>query len=396
MNRPARSALARHWSLDPEVVFLNHGSFGATPIPILQKQSELRAMLEREPVRFMVRELEPLWDASREAVASFVSADPKDVVFVQNATTGVNAVLRSLDLHEGDELLTTSHEYNACKNALEFVAVRAKAKVVVGTIPFPIQSEQQAIDALVSRVSSRTRLLLIDHVTSPSGFVLPLAKIIEAMSAKNVPVLVDGAHGPGMIDVDLNALGAAYYTANCHKWICAPKGAAFLWVRRDLHDQVRPTVISHGANMPLDERGRFFREFDWVGTGDPTAFLCVGEALRFMASLVPGGWPEIRARNRALALEARKILCDALSVEPPCPESMIGSLATVPWTDGQEPARSAFYVDPRQNELYRRFGIEVPIVPFPGPMNRAVRISAQLYDAREEYVYLAEAMKTLG
>jgi isopenicillin-N epimerase len=395
VTRPSRSPLGHHWSLDPDVVFLNHGSFGATPIAVLAKQSELRARLEREPVRFMVHELESLLDASRNELAAFVGADPKDLVFVQNATTGVNAVLSSLALHEGDELLTTTHEYNACKNALEFVAKRAGARVILAELPFPITSEQDAIDAIVSRVTTRTRLLLVDHVTSATGLVLPIAKIAEAMSARGVPVLVDGAHGPGMVDVDLRSLGVAYYAANCHKWICAPKGAALLWVRRDLQERVRPTVISHGANVPPDDRGRFHREFDWVGTGDPTAFLCVGEAIRFIASLAPGGWPEVRARNRALALEGRRILGETLGVAPPCPDSMIGSLASLPIADG-EPAPSPLYTDPRQTALFQRFGIEVPIMPFPGPRSRVLRISAAPYNTREEYAYLADALKIVG
>jgi isopenicillin-N epimerase len=393
MVRPKPSALAHHWTLDPEVVFLNHGSFGATPASVLALQSSLRQRLEREPVRFMVRELEPLLDAAREELAAFVGSDPEDLVFVPNATTGVNAVLRSLDLRAGDELLTTDHAYNACKNALEFVAGHVSARVVVAAVPFPIASEDAAVEAVLRCVTPRTRLFLLDHVTSPTALVLPAERLVRELNARGVQTLIDGAHAPGMIDLDLRTLGAAWYTANCHKWMCAPKGCAFLWVRRDLQPQVRPTVISHGANSPRADRSRYQLEFDWTGTADPTPFLCVGEALRFVGSLLPGGWPEVRAHNRALALEGRRVLCEALGVQAPAPESMIGSLASVAIPDGEGgPLRSPLYLDPLQDELFEKFGIEVPIVPFPAPPKRLVRISAHLHNTRDQYVYLARAL----
>ena len=209
-------------------------------------------------------------------------------------------------------------------------------------------------------------------------------------------MLVDGAHGPGMVDVDLGALaeaGVGYYAANCHKWICAPKGSGFLWVRPDLQAGVHPTVISHGLASPRTDRSRFRLEFDWVGTLDPTAWLCVPEALELLGSLLPGGWPELRARNRALALEARAIVCEALDVTLPCPDGLIGALATVPL----EPASAVTeaLIDPLAGELLAAFGIEIPVFPFPASPARALRLSAQAYNAREEYAYLAEALVEL-
>lgn len=396
MKRPARSNLAHEWALDPKVVFLNHGSFGATPRRIMEKQSELRARLEAEPVRFMVRELEPLLDEARRELGAFVGADPADIAFVANATTGVNAVLRSLDLRPGDELLTTTHEYNACKNALLYVAARTGAHVTFAPLPLPVADPGEIVSAIVRCVGPRTRLLLVDHVTSPTALVLPVGEIARAVEALGVRVLVDGAHAPGMVDVDLSALGASYYTANFHKWLCAPKGCAMLWVRRDQQAHVRPAVTSHGANSPRDDRSKFLLEFDWTGTDDPTAYLCVGDCLRLLGSLVPGGWPALRARNRALCLRARRTLEDAMGVTPLCPESMIGAMAAVRIPDGStDGPRSPLYLDPLQDELMDRFGIEVPIVGFPAPPARLVRISAQLYNTHDEYEYLARALVTL-
>src|SRR5688572_15219033 len=192
--------LRAHWSLDPEIVFLNHGSFGACPIEVLSEQSALRAAMERNPIDFLLRELEPRIDAARAEVAAFVGASAEDLVFVRNATSGVNAVLRSLRLAPGDELLTTDHAYAACKNALEHVAERAGARIVVARIPFaPLHAEADVVEAIVGALTDRTRLAMIDHVTSPTGLVLPIERIVAELAARGVDVLVDGAHAPGMV-----------------------------------------------------------------------------------------------------------------------------------------------------------------------------------------------------
>src|SRR5213596_298963 len=368
------SDLARFWTLDSAVAFLNHGSFGACPRPVLEAQQRLRERLERQPVQFLVRDLEVLLDDARSALAAFLGADPEGLVFVTNATTGVNAVLRSLALAPGDQVLVTDHAYNACRNALDFAAAAARAEVVVVPVPFPLASADAAVEAVLARATPRTRLALLDHVTSPTGLVLPIERLA----------------------LDLGALGAAYYAGNCHKWLCAPKGAGFLHVRRDRQGGVRPVVISHGANSPRTDRSRLLLEFDWTGSHDPTAYLCVPEAIRFLGGLLPGGWPELIARNRQLALEARRILCDALDAMPPAPEEMVGALAAVPLPDGADaPLRSPLYVDPLQDVLLERYRIEVPIVPWPAPPKRLVRVSCQAYNARDDYERLATALREL-
>jgi isopenicillin-N epimerase len=385
------------WLLDPEITFLNHGSFGSCPGPVLQQQDAWRRRLEREPISFMVRELEPLLDEARAALAEFVGAAPEDVAFVPNATTGVNAVLRSLELAPGDELLTTDHAYNACRNALEFVARRAGARVVVAAVPFPCASPDDVVEAVLEKVTPATRLALLDHVTSPTGMVLPMERLVAALRERGVESLVDGAHAPGMIDLDVAAIGAAYYTGNCHKWICAPKGAAFLHVRRELQDTVRPVTISHGANATRTDRSRFLVEFDWVGTIDPSPWLTVPAALRFMGSLAPGGWPQLRADNRALALRARELLAETLGQPVPCPDAMIGSLATLPLPDGPTaPRASAMILDPLQERLLAEHRIEVPVVAWPAPPKRWVRISAQVYNELSDYERLAGALREVG
>ena len=383
---------AELWPLERGVIFLNHGSFGACPAEVLRHQAALRAEMEAEPVRFLSRELDDRLDAARRALAAFVGADPDDLAFVVNATSGVNAVLRSLAFRPGDELLTTDHAYNACRNTLDFVAGRAGARVVVARVPFPIASPAEVVDAVMARVTPGTRLALLDHVTSPTALVLPIGRLIADLAGRGVEVMVDGAHAPGMVPLDLRTLGAAYYSGNCHKWLCAPKGSAFLWVRRDRRPDVRPLTISHGANATRTDRSRFHLEFDWTGTSDPTAWLTVPAAIEYLGSLLPGGWPALMARNRALALEARQLVCAAAATPPPCPDEMVGSLAGIVLPDGPPGDIGWRRPDPLQRRLFDGWGIEVPVMSWPAAPRRLLRISAQLYNRRDHYARLAEAL----
>jgi isopenicillin-N epimerase len=325
-------------------------------------------------------------------LAAFVGAEPSDLAFVPNATTGVNAVVRSLRFEPGDEILVTNHAYNACANAIGFAAERAGARMVRASIPFPLASPDQVVAAVESAVTERTKLALLEHVTSPTALLFPIARLVETLARRGVDTLVDGAHALGMVPLDLNGLGAAYYTANCHKWLCAPKGAAFLHVRRDKQSAIRPIVISHGANAPANGRSRFHLEFDWTGTGDPTPYLCVPEAIRHVGSLMPGGWPAIMARNHELAVAGRAELCAALAIPAPCPEAMLGTMATIPLPgDG---ATDRTLPDPLQVALFEQHAIEVPITLWPAPPRRTLRISAHLYNQPEEYAALATALGT--
>ena len=395
---------AKYWSLDPTIAFLNHGSYGACPLPVLEAQQRLRSQLEQQPLRFFMREYEALLDAARSQLAAFVGADADELVFVPNATTGVNTVLRSaysstqersLSFNPGDELLTTNHEYNACRNALDFVASSTGAKVVVATIPFPLKSPTQVIEAVMEQVTPRTRLALLDHVTSKTALIFPIQELVSQLAAQGVDTLVDGAHAPGMVSLNLHEIGATYYTGNCHKWLCAPKGAGFLYVQRDKQSGIRPLTISHGANSYRTDKSRFHLEFDWTGTSDPTAYLCVPEAIQFLGSLLAGGWFELMEKNREKAIAARQLLCDALGVSPPCPAQMLGSMAVVPLPDKLslyeqgEPTREW----PRlQDILFDRFKIEVPVIPWSEPFKQMVRVSAQLYNTPEQYEYLSRAL----
>ena len=384
------------FGLDEGVVFLNHGSFGACPRAVLERQRTLRERMEAEPVRFMLRELPGLLEAARGAVATFVGADPQDLVFVPNATTGVNTVLRSLELGPGDELLVTDHAYRACRNALDAVARATGARVVCARVPFPLRSPDDVLEAVLAAVGPATRLALIDHVTSPTALVMPLAELVAALAERGVDTLVDGAHAPGMLAVDVAALGAAYYVANGHKWLCAPKGVGFLHVRRDRQAAVRPLVVSHGASAPPDRRSRMQLEFGWTGTDDPTAALCLPAAIELLGGQLPGGWPALRARNHALALHARDRLCAVLGCEPPAPDAMLGAMATLPLPDGgPTPPVPPFGIDPLQERLWQEHRIEVPVMSWPSAPRRVLRVSAQLYNEPAHYERLAGALTGL-
>ena len=392
-----------YWLLDPTATYLNHGSFGACPRAVLEFQQRLQQQLERQPCRFFLEKLEPLLDAARAELAAFVGAESDELVFIPNVTTGINAIVRSLQFSPEDELLVTDHEYRSTRSALNFAAQQAGAKVVVANIPFPITSAQQVIDAIMACVSPRTKLAVLDHVTSTTALIFPIEQLIQALTNRGIETLVDGAHAPGMLPLNLRAINPTYYTANCHKWLCAPKGTAFLFVQRRQQAEIRPLAISHMAHSPRIERdditgpkrSRFQLEFAWMGTPDPTAYLCVPEVIRWMGSLLPGGWAELRASNRAKVLAARQILCQALELPLPCPDEMIGSMASIPLPAEPLDGSAQLQGLSLQDVLWKKFGIEVKVNFWPWRPQRVMRISAQIYNRLEEYEFLAAALKQL-
>ncbi len=380
------------WSLDPNVIHLNHGSFGACPNEVLDVQAGLRSELERNPVAFMLHTYQPLLEQNRAAVASFVGADADGLVFVPNATYGVNSVLRSLEgqLPNGGEILVTNQTYNACVNAATVAAERIGGSVVVVDVPFPLASPADVVDAVLSAVTDRTVLVMLDHVTSPTGVVWPV-RDITAVLEPDIPVLIDGAHAPGMIELDLADIGASFYTANCHKWICSPKGAAFLHVAEHHREHMHAAVVSHGYNDGWPESGsRFHAQFDWTGTDDPTARLSVAAAIEVMGQHRANGWDGVRQSNHELVLAGRDIVAKALGVETPVPNDMIGSIAALQLPPPEAVSDSIF--DELMNELHHTWKIEVPVFTWPHAPHRVIRVSAQQYNELGHYERLAEAL----
>lgn len=393
------SEFARHWTLDPAIAFLNHGSYGAAPRPVLAAQQAWRDRMEAEPVLFFSNDLEPAMDRARAALGAFVGADPDDLAFVPNATAGFNTVLRSLHFAPGEELLTTDHAYNAAKNAMEYVAQRDGAAVVIAAVSFPGASPRSVAAEVLAAVTPRTRIAVLDHITSATALILPIQDLVTELAARGIETLVDGAHAPGQVALDVPAIGATYYTANLHKWVCAPKGSGFLWVKPDRQSAIRPLAISHGANSPRRDRSRFRAEFDWTGTADPSAYLAVPDAIRFGEELLPGGWAALRARNHALAVAGRDLLCAALDIEAPAPDAMLGSMASVPLPLERRAGAVQgidLYGDPVHDHL-ASLGMQVMVTPWPqrpenGPWRRLVRISAAAYNDLDQFERLAGAL----
>lgn len=367
------------WRLAPDMTFLNHGSYGACPRAVLAVQRHWHDRMEEQPVRFMQSVLP---DALREAaavLARFLGAEPADLVFVENATSGVNAVLRSLELEPGDELLTTNHVYPAIRNAVREIARRQGAIAVEAEVPFPLEGPEQVVEAITRTLSSRTRVVIVDAVTSPTAVVLPLAEIVTRCRAAGTKVLVDAAHAPGMIPLDLASLGADWVTGNLHKWLFAPKGCAFLWARRDAQAGLHPLAISHGLGQG------FAAEFDWTGTRDPSAWLSAPAALAFWLAL---GGNDLMTRNRKLAEEAARLLAASWSTEIGAPATMRGAMATVALPLAGTADRDA--ATAIHDRLWARHKIEVPVVAFAGRL--WVRISAQAYNEIDDYARLAAAI----
>jgi isopenicillin-N epimerase len=394
MKLPNYSPLATHWHLRKDIVFISHGTFGACPIPVLQKQQELIIQMEQQPLQFLAHELEGRLYDVKECLSAFIGTTPNNIVLQPNATTGVNTVLQSIKLNEGDEILTTNHVYGACLNALNHKAKNEKLNIVIANIAYPIIDEDAIIGAIVEKVTNRTKLALIDHITSASGIIFPIEKITQILQEKGVDVLVDGAHAPGQLPLNLDKLAAAYYTGNCHKWICSPKGSAFLYVRSDKQQQIKPIQYSHYPDRPQDNN--WTSNFIWDGTHDFSPLLCIPKAIEFMGSLFDNGWEGLRSHNHQMAIAARKMIAEKTGGFLPCPDNMVGQFANINLPDGELPAYRFFYEPILKRELLDKYFIEVPIMFFPKPPKQFVRIACQAYSSMEQFEYLANCINELN
>ena len=383
-GRPARAL----WGLDPALTFLNHGSFGAVPLELLDRSAALRREIERNPVAGIWRDGASRLRAIAERMAAFVGADPQTTGFVQNATAAINAVLASIPLEPGDEILHLDHGYFAVWQTLREIAKRRGVVPVQVVLPVPVAGPEAIVDAFMAAVTARTKLIVLDQISSPTALRMPTAALVEAASARGIEVLIDGAHTPGMLDRPAAEAPAAAWTGNLHKWPCALRGCALLSVRADLAEHIHAPVISHHWGEGLT------RELDWQGTIDPTPWLLAGEALDFWDRF--GGWDVVREHNHALATEAHVLLCERLEVEPisPLDGSLLGSMATVRLPAALQPRAGGPSAELTQAMLLDRDRIEVPILDFAGV--RYLRVSAQVYCEAQDYEALADAVVRLA
>ena len=360
------------------MTFLNHGSFGATPREVLRDQQDWRTQMERQPVRFFLRELDPALCAARSRVAAFLGAAPEDLAFVENATNGANAVLRSLRLLPGETVVSTSHIYNAVKNSITWVCERAGARSVEVAVPFPLVHAGAWVEAILPALGPSCRLLVLDHVCSASGLVLPVEALVAAARERGIPVLVDGAHAPGMLALDVPSLGATWYVGNLHKWVCAPKGSAFLWAGSEGR-AVHPVVTSHRLGEP------FPAEFDFFGTRDPSSWLATPAAIDRLLAL---GIERIREWNHRLAVEGAQRIAAAWGTELPAPAAWFGSIVPIAAPAGFPATREGAVA--LQDRLWFEHRIEVPVYMFQGTL--WLRVSGQIYNEPADYDRLAAAV----
>jgi isopenicillin-N epimerase len=381
------SNLKEYFLLDPGIVFLNHGSFGATPKPVFEAYQAWQLRLERQPVLFLGREYDRLLRESRETLGEYIHADADDLVYITNATQGVNIIARSLDLQPGDEVLTTDHEYGACDYTWEFVCGKTGAKYIHQPIPLPIHSEQEIIEQLWAGVTENTKVIYLSHITSPTALRLPVEQICQRARQAGILTLVDGAHALGQIPLDLQALGADFYTSNCHKWSLAPKGAAFLYARCEVQHLVEPLIVSWGyGNDPRFGTGsRFVDILQWTGTKDPAAALAVPAALQFMQE---HDWETVRGECHVLLHQAIVRICDLTGLPPLYPLDLDFYIQM-----GIAPLPPIADLAVLKSRLYDEFKVEVPLTQW--RERQFVRISVQGYNNQEDIDALVNALREL-
>ena len=364
-------ALRKQFRLENGVDFLNHGSFGAAPIEVLEAAARWRDQMEANPDHFLRDVLPGALRKAATEVGRFIGARGEDLAFVENATSAINAVLRSLDFKPGDEILINSQSYGAVRQAVRHICERTGAKAIEPHIPVPVTATAR----LVPTVSARTRLVIVDHISSPTGLVWPVEKIVAAARGSGALVLVDGAHAPGQLDLDVPALGADWYTGNCHKWLYAPRGCAFLWARSERQAQIHPLAISHGYT-----RG-FTEEFDWPGTRDFSPWLAATAGVRFIQEL---GLAAVRAYCHELAVTCAEKISRAWGQPRAGPAATQGSMMAIRLPDSWQRGGATREIARKvQSEFMDRHRIAVAIMPIDGVL--WARISAQVYNSSEDY-----------
>lgn len=375
--------LRKHWLLDDQMHFLNHGSFGACPREVLAAQQEWRERMEHRPINFLVRELPGLIRSSAAELAAFLGTDANDLAFVENATAAVNAIIRSYPWQSGDEILMSCHAYPAVKNAVRFVAMQFHLTVREFSFSFPLQDTDEIVQSFTASIGQKTRLAIIDHVSSPLAIIYPLEKLLAVCRWHGVKSLVDGAHAPGMIPLNIQQLNADWYVGNCHKWLFAPKGCAFVWAAKQVQPYLQPTVIS----LRMDEG--YPLSFDWVGTRDASAWLSITAALGFYQSV---GGDEIPKQLHKFVIDMAQMLAADWGVELPAPSEQFAAMVTLPlpipgkWNQGM--------ANQLRDSVWQRYQIEVPLFVL-NEDQIWCRISAQLYNKEAEYKALSVAINQL-
>lgn len=394
-RRHARTLLTVEFLLDPDVVYLNHGSFGACPVEVFEEYQRLQRRLEEQPVRFLQRERPALVAAARAALAEYVGAEPGDVAFVTNPTFAVNEIARSLTLGPGDEVLTTNHEYGACRNVWQFVAERTGCTIVEAPLPITTESDAALVDAVFASATSRTKVLFVSHISSPTALTFPVAELCARARDRGLVTIVDGAHGPGQVDLDVGRIGADFYVGACHKWLCAPKGASFLVATPNAQRLLDPLVVGWGwgEHREFDLGSPFLDQHEWLGTHDPAAVLSVPTAIAFQRR---NDWPTVRADCHRRAIGMLDIGSEVPGVERVHADDRFVQMAVLELGDSFLPAAE---VDELRGRLMHDWRVEVPVTAWvdeAGRARRLVRVSIQAYNTDDHVEHLARAMHGLA
>lgn len=374
--------LADQFLLRPDIAFLNHGSFGACPRPVFEVYQAWQRQLETEPVDFLGRRLPGLLAEARQRVADFVSTTADNLTFVPNVTHAMNILANSLELRPGDEVLSTDHAYGAVDRIWRFNCHKRGAEYINQPIPVPVGDASEVVDHLWAGVSEHTRIISISHITSPTALIFPVVEICRRARAAGILTVIDGAHTPGQIDLNLGTLEADFYVANCHKWLCAPKGSAFLFARPECQSLLEPLIVSWGWQSVNPGSSRFIDYFQWLGTDDPAVYLSVPAAIDFQTQ---HHWPQIRAACHQLACQARAQIQELSSLPPICPESeeWWQQMFTAPLPDCN--------VEIVGRRLWEEFGVEVPVIEWQG--RPYVRVSIQAYNHPRDVDRLLAALR---
>ena len=376
------SNLKHQFMLDPDVTFLNHGSFGACAKPVYENLLEWQTKMEQEPVRFFDDILFDALKASRQVLGNYIGCSSNDLVYFPNPTTAVNAVARSLKLKPGDEVLSTNHIYGALDRSWKYICAEKKARFIKADIPFPIQSKDDFFTCFFSAVTDHTKVIFLSHITSMTAMKFPVEEVIQFAKEKKILTIIDGAHVPGHISLDIKKLDADIYTGACHKWMCTPKGVSFLYVRKELQKDIHPLVVSWGWESETPGTSEFLDWHEWQGTRDMSAFLTVPAAVKFLEE---HNWLEVARKCREQVIQTRNQFLDLLSISPPCPDSWLGQMASIPL-----PIEDA---DAFKKKLLDTYRIQVPVFNWEG--NIYLRYSIQAYNIKSDLEKLLSAVKEL-
>ena len=375
--------LRRHFLLDPSVTFLNHGSFGATPRPVFRAYQRWQRELERQPVEFLGRRFTGLMHTARKVLADYLGTEADNLVFTTNVTESLNIVARSLQLGAGDEVLGTDHEYGALDRTWRFLAKERGFKYINQAIPIPLTTQDDFVEAFWKGVTPHTRVIFLSHITSPTALLFPVKKVIERARRGGILTVVDGAHAPGQIPLQLDDLEVDFYGGNLHKWLCAPKGAGFLYARPEAQHLLKPLVVSWGYEAEFPGPSEFVDQHEWTGTRDIAAFLSVPAAIEFQQE---HDWEKVRRACHELAQEAQKRICAISGYPPLSDDTWFSQLVAAPLPESTQ-------LVALKMDLYEEYRIEVPLILWNG--RKFIRVSVQGYNTHRDVEKLVKALEEL-